>query len=159
MSATLKIPIKLRPNTGLSLIDPLKIGGTQSPQNKQTSLINFVDLANTGNPIDLAIFVFVDSLLKKIFGKSNGEIIIDKQFENDINHQIIKDNWEFIELIFNVPKTTRNHQKSVRQTIKSIIEQLNQRYSFQKPLQFNSKKISTRNGKVCSSYMLTSIII
>ena len=113
------------------------------------TFVNFADLINSKSLQDQAIHGFITSLLKTIFGKSIGEIIIDKECETEQNQKIIQESWEFIELNFNVPKRVKNTQKLVRQTFKYVVDTLNQRYSFQKPLEFIPKDDRKRiDGKV-----------
>jgi hypothetical protein len=129
----------------------------QQPKNNNHIFKDFNDLINSTSLQDIAIHGFVTSLLQRICGQSNGLITIDSQYETPLNHHLIKDNWKFIQSIFNLPNRIKNNQKLIKQTIKYLIHDLNQKYSFQKPIQFDSKKISTRNGKICSSYVLTTI--
>lgn len=96
-----------------------------------------------------SICFFLTSLMQQLFGKSTGEIIINNESENDQNQQLIKDNWDFLEVHFNVPKRAKNTQKLVRQTFKYVFESVNSKYSFQKPLQFIPKDDRKRvNGQV-----------
>ena len=85
-----------------------------------------------------------------MFGKSTGEIIIDNDSENAKNQQLIKDNWEFLKYHFNIPKTVINTQKLVRQTFKYVVDYLNDKYKFQKPIEFIPKKILLEKGKKLS---------
>jgi hypothetical protein len=120
---------------------------------------DFSDLINSESLEDVVIHSFMISLLKRICGKSSGEITIDSLTETEENHKLIRNNWKFIQSIFNIPNRIKNNQKLVKQTLKYIMDDLNQRYSFSKPIELNSKKISTRTGKICSSYVQTTLYI
>ena len=115
------------------------------------SFFNFSDWVNyTPKSLqDEMVCLFLTSLMQKIFGKYTGDIIINNEFENSTNQQLIKDNWEFLELHFNVPKRVINTQKIVRQTFKYIVDSLNNQYGFKNPIQFLPKDDRKRvNGKV-----------
>ncbi len=115
------------------------------------SFLNFSDLINQKPKLlqDEVVCFFLTSLMEQIFGKYHGDIIINNECESAINHQLIVDNWEFIELHFNVPKRVQSTQKIVRQTFKYIVDSLNNQYGFQNPIQFLPKDDRRRvNGKV-----------
>ena len=142
-----------------------KLGGTPSVVSKLTkgalhpAFKDFDDLINSTSLQDQAIHGFVTSLLQRLFKQSSGQITMDSQCETKQNHQLITDNWEFIQLILHVPNRIQNNQKLVKQTLKYIFDYLNQKYSFQKQIKLNSKKICIRNGSASTSYISTTIDI
>ena len=63
-------------------------------------------------------------LLDALFGKHD-QIIINLECENDVNQQLIKDQFKTLHTFFLIPKRVAYTQKSVRQTLKHIIDFLN----------------------------------
>ena len=141
MEKETKLKRKIKPIMNASKRETVKelANGVDRPR-------SFSDLSNSKSPVDQSLFVFVDCLLKNIFGISSDEIIIDKECETKKNHELILNSWEFVEWNLNVPKRVMNTQKLVRQTFKYIIDFLNAKYQFEQPVEFIPQKISVREG-------------
>ncbi len=106
---------------------------------------SFSDLEHSKLASDRAIFTFVNALLIKIFGNSKGELVINKNIESEANQLAILEEWHFIERNFVVPKRVKNLKKVVRQTLKYIIEDLNQSYGFEIQIDFKPQSSVFRN--------------
>ena len=106
---------------------------------------SFSDLEQSKLASDRAIFTFVNALLIKIFGHSKGELVINKNIESEANQLAILEEWHFIERNFVVPKRVKNLKKVVRQTLKYIIEDLNQSYGFEIQIDFKPQSSVFRN--------------
>ena len=85
-------------------------------------------------------------LLDQLFGQHN-QIIINSECENEKNQQFIKDQFKTLQTYFFIPKRVVYTQKSVRQTVKHMIDFLNNQYQFKKPIQFNPKRETIREGE------------
>lgn len=106
---------------------------------------SFYDLQKSTTFQDQTICDFFLRLLDSLFGKHD-DIIIDLECETDINQQLIKNQWKPISLYFKVPKRVSNTKKCVRQTVKHIVDFLNNKYQFKRPIQFNTKRDTIREG-------------
>jgi hypothetical protein len=106
---------------------------------------SFYDLAKSTQFEDKTIHDFFIRLLDALFDQHD-HLIIDSNCESEKNKQLIKDQWKLISLYFQVPKRVCSTKKCVRQTLKHIIDNLNERYQFKQPIQFNLKKDSVRVG-------------
>jgi hypothetical protein len=124
------------------------------------SYSNFEDWVNSTSKSlqDQAVACFLTALMMKIFGSQilsepegsevvYGQIIISSENETDENHQLIKDNWHFIEHHLGVPRRILTTKKLVRQTFKYIIEHINFTYNLDRPIKFIAQKITIRQSK------------
>ena len=111
---------------------------------------SFYDLQKSDQFEDQLIYEFLIKLLDWLFGKHD-QIIIDIECESEKNQQLIRDQFSLIEWYFKVPKRVKSTQKNVRQTLKHIIDYLNNRYEFKNPIKMYSEKKSYREGSRVSS--------
>lgn len=122
---------------------------------------SFQDLKKSDILEHQIIYQFIVTLFDTLFQKHDN-IIIDAKCENDDNLKFIQNNSKFLEFYFDVPKRilTSATQKSIRQTIKHLVEHLNAQFKFQNPIKFHLKKIYSRvNGKVVgSSHTILTLI-
>ena len=109
------------------------------------SMDSFHDLQKSTQFEDKTIYDFFIRLLDALFGKHD-QIVINSDCESEKNQQLIKDQWKMIEFYFKVPKRVKSTQKCVRQTLKHIVDFINNKYQFKQPLQFNLKRETIRNG-------------
>jgi hypothetical protein len=117
---------------------------------------SFHDLEKSNNFDDYLIYIFLTKLIDTLFGKSDN-IIIDSNSENEKNQQLINDQWKLIEFYFKVPKRVKSTQKYVRQTLKYIVEYLNNKYQFKQPIQWKQTTTSVRDGKKTFSKSYTTL--
>ncbi len=113
----------------------------QLSQNMNT----FNDLAKSQFFEDCVRYSVFIKLLDTLFDKHN-EIIINSSTESETNQEFIKDQIAIIHGCFNVPKRVFQTQKCVRQTLKHIVEFLNQEYQFKNPIQFITRRDTVREG-------------
>lgn len=106
---------------------------------------SFYDLAKSAQFEDKMIHDCFIRLLDALFDKHD-QLIIDSNCESEKNQQLILDQWKLISLHFQVSKRVCSTKKCVRQTIKHIVDFLNNKYQFKQPIQFNFKKDSVRVG-------------
>lgn len=106
---------------------------------------SFFDLEKSSDFCDNMIFLFVTKLVNELFGKSDN-IIIDQESETEKNHQYINSQWKAMELYFKIPKRILSKQKIVRQTMKYIVENLNEKYQFNQPLKWQPVTKTFREG-------------
>lgn len=124
------------------------------------SFNSFHDLSTSPQMDDRLAHDFLIALLDQIFGHHEGILRIDLETETDTNHGIIYLRWKLIRQYYQVPSTAKKTQKLVRQTLKHIVENLNNKYHFTQPLQFVQKRLAYReNGKVLTpTYIEFSIV-
>lgn len=117
---------------------------------------SFHDLAKSDNFDDSLIYGFLTKLIYELFGKSDN-IVIDSNSENEKNQQLLNDQWKLIEFYFKVPKRVQSTQKYVRQTMKYIVEHLNNKYQFKRPIQWQHTIKTVRDGKQTFSKSYTTL--
>lgn len=100
---------------------------------------SFNDLFKSEHPEDRMSHEFFIFLLDKLFGK-HVDIRINAETESQQNHEIIKKQWKQIREYYGVPDSVKYTQKCVRQTIIQIVNRLNQKYGFIKPLKLEQKR-------------------
>jgi hypothetical protein len=81
-------------------------------------------------------------LLDGLFGKDSykSTITIDQSAETEKNHKFLLDEWNTIHTLYKTPNNTKKIQKLVRQTIKQIIEYLNETHKFTQPIRIEPKR-------------------
>ena len=104
---------------------------------------SFHDLQKSKQFEDQVIYDYLIKLLDNLFGKHD-EIIIDGECESEKNQQLIRNQAKILIIYFLIPKRVFSTQKCVRQILKHIIDNLNTRYQFKRPIQFNLKKNYSR---------------
>ena len=119
-----------------------------------STFVSFKDLSDSKNMEDQVIFDYLKRLLANLFGRHD-DIIIDFHCETDVNHQLIRDQWKSISLYFKVPNRVKSTQKCVKQTLKHIVDYLNNHYQFTSPIKMSSEKKSYRAGDLQSSINYT----
>jgi hypothetical protein len=120
---------------------------------------SFHDLSKSKQFEDQVIYDYLIKLLDSLFGKHD-EIIIDAECESEKNQQLIKNQSKILIIYFHIPKRVFSTQKCVRQILKHIIDNLNTRYQFKQPIQFNLKKNYSRieNKVIGSCHTVISLI-
>jgi hypothetical protein len=120
---------------------------------------SFSDLQKSTQFEDQLIHDFFVKLVDSLFDKHDN-IIINSECETEKNQQLIKDQCKFISLNFHVPKRVFSTQKCVRQTLKHMVEFLNNHYQFKKPMQFQPIRKTVRVGEntFATSYSVFSLI-
>ena len=103
---------------------------------------NFFDLKKNPqfqiqNSHDLLIM-----LLNQIFGQDSylQTVKIDLDIETDKNHQLIMDQWDDIHRLYKAPNSLKKTQKLVRQTLKHIVNYLNNTHNFAQPIKWEQKR-------------------
>lgn len=117
---------------------------------------SFSDLQKSTELIDKIRFQFLIAFLNEIFDRQN-DIIIDEACETPKNQQLIKDHWKILEAYFKVPSRVKSTQKCVRQTLKNIVDFLNQQYQFKKPITFIPSKHNTWQNQTCITHSFTKL--
>lgn len=117
---------------------------------------SFSDLEKSTDFNDNMIFIYLTKLITQIFGKLN-DIVIDQLCETDQNQKLIIDQWKLIDFYFKVPKRVLNTQKIVRQTIKYIVDYLNETYQFKQPVKWDVINKAVREGKNVISQSYTTL--
>lgn len=120
---------------------------------------SFSDLQKSNALEDQMIYDYLIKLLDALFSKHD-EIIIDLDCESEKNQDLIKDQAKFIVVYFEVPKRVFSTQKCVRQTLKHIVDYLNNKYQFKRAIQFKPIRKTVRAGEktFAASYSLFSLI-
>ena len=117
---------------------------------------SFCDLEKSNNFDDYLIYIFFTKLISELFGKSDN-IVIDSNSENEKNQQLITNQWKLIEFYFKVPKRVQSTQKYIRQTLKYIVDYLNNKYQFKQPIQWKHVNKTVREGKQTFSKSYTTL--
>ena len=104
---------------------------------------SFHDLEKSKEFEDKVISDYFIKLLDALFGK-HSDIIIDSDCESELNQELIKDQAKILIIYFQIPKRVFSTQKCVRQTLKHIVDYLNNKYKFKEPIQFDLKKTYSR---------------
>ncbi len=117
---------------------------------------NFLDLKN-GQYKEKQIYNFVILLLDEIFGQHEN-MIIDCLIENERNQELITNGVEFMEFLFKDPCLSPK-KKSVKQTLKYIIEYLNDYYKFLSPIIFNKVIAKDHKNNICINYCYTELYL
>lgn len=117
---------------------------------------SFFDLENSTDFSEKMIFLFVTKLVNELFDKSDN-IIIEQECETEKNHQYINSQWKTLELYFKIPKRILGTQKFVRQTMKYILEYLNEKYQFKRLIRWEPVTKTVRLGQTTCSKSYTAI--
>ena len=120
---------------------------------------SFHDLEKSNKFEDRVIYDYLIKLLDALFSK-HSEIMIDLDVESEKNQELIRDQAKFIGVYFEVPKRVFSTQKCVRQTLKHIVDYLNNKYQFKRQIQFQPIRKTVRAGEktFAASYSVFSLI-
>ena len=104
------------------------------------------DSLKDGNIEEQSIHTIFMTLLDRLFGEAR--YVIDRNIEVDEKHQIILDNWSILSKTFHLDSKLKFKKKLVRQTLKTIIDHINDKYKFNSPILFDTKATSIQqDGK------------
>ena len=106
---------------------------------------NFHDLEKSSVLEDQMIHYFFVKLLDMLFGKHD-DIMINLECETEKNQQLITDQGKILGIYFGVSKRVISTQKCVRQTLKHMVDHLNNKYQFKQPIQFITRRETIREG-------------
>ena len=123
---------------------------------------NFFDLQNFQQFQIKSSYEFLIYLLDELFGKDSYKdtIKIDLSSETDKNHKLLLDQWDSIHTLYKTPTSIKKTQKLVRQTIKQIVDYLNETHKFTKPIKFDHKRIDfyqKGRGKIAKHWIDLSL--
>ena len=126
-----------------------KVVVTERSEENPSQIASFHDLQKSEQFEDQTTHDYFVKLLDALFGKHD-DIIIDSECETEKNQQLIKNQ---------VPKRVFSTQKCVRQTLKHIVQFLNNKYQFKQPIQFNPIRKTVRVGEntFAASYSVFSL--
>lgn len=108
--------------------------------------LNFEAL-KTRNYLDKMIYTLFTELLRNL---DNCTIIGDRHFvinrstESDFNHQLLIDSWPLLAPVFKLETKLKTKQKFVRQTLKAIVDYINENF-IHKPIEFISYSQTSRD--------------
>jgi hypothetical protein len=84
----------------------------------------------------------MDLLNNVTFKQSDLEFVASKNIETTENQQYILNNWETLSALFHLPERLKKNQKFVSQTIKFIINFVNEKYQFAKKIEMKNTQKS-----------------
>ena len=106
----------------------------------------FSSLSRSHNMIDRIIYMIISDVLNNFSEKQTFDrFIVSKKIETDDNQEYLLNNWEILSQFFQLPNRLKKNQKLVSQTIKFIINFVNGKYEFEKPIQINTTQKSIYN--------------
>ena len=121
-------------------------------------LNSFADLSKSKNFDERSAHDFLIKLLDTLFDKHDS-IIIDKECETKKNEELIKSQLPILEYYFGIPRKVRSNKRCVRQTLKRIVDSLNEKYQFKNPIKFVPHKKSLWRNDTCVSYCYAELIL
>src|ERR1700722_1026384 len=84
--------------------------------------------------------------LLDILFKKHDNIVIDGSLETPDNQALIKRQSKVLSVYYKIPGRVFSTQRCVRQTLKHMVDFLNQTYQFQHPILFVNKRETIREG-------------
>ncbi len=123
----------------------------------------FISLEKSNHMTDRLIYITTLDLLNNLAIKQNQQnFIASKSIETDDHKQYVLNNWETLSSLFQLPNRLKKNQKMVSQTIKFIINKINDRYQFKTPIRMDMKKnhiyYRDDNGILCDKVSTQTII-